>query len=249
MCPYLPLSRLPRYALLVVLLVPSAAMATSKLVVGHFSSLPLGQTTPPGWEVLSFKKVPRHSRYTLIRDGDTTVIKAVSQAAASGLLRRISIDPGEYPLVQWRWRIEKLIKKSDIHSRRGDDYPARLYITFQYEADKLGFIKRMQYRAARLLLGDIPAAAINYVWANKAPVGTITVNAYTGFTQMIVVNSGKAQLGKWVTLRRNIYQDYLQAFGTPPPLINGVAIMTDSDDTGERATAYYGDITFSKAPH
>jgi len=249
MCPYLLLRDLPRYALLAALVVPPAAMATSKLIVGHFSSLPPGQTRPPGWEVLSFKKVPRKSHYSLIRDGDTTVIKAVSQAAASGLLRKISIDPGEYPLVQWRWRVEKLIKKSDLHSRHGDDYPARLYITFRYEADKLGFIKRMQYQAARLLLGNIPAAAINYVWANRAPIGTMTANAYTDFTQMIVVTSGAAQLGKWVTVRRNIYQDYLQAFGKPPPLINGIAIMTDTDDTGERATAYYGDITFSKAPH
>jgi len=224
------------------------ASTAEKLVVGHFSSLPATQTTPKGWEPLSFKKVRQHSRYSLIREGETTVIKAVSQAGASGLLHRVTIDPKKYPIIQWRWRIERLIKKSNLYEKNGDDYPARLYITFQYEADKLGYIRRLQYQTARLLLGDIPASAINYVWANKAVIGTITANAYTDFTQMIVVASGAAQLGKWVTVTRNIYQDYLRAFNTPPPLINGIAIMTDTDDTGEQATAYYGDISFRKTP-
>ena len=62
---------------------------------------------------------------------------------------------------------------------------------------------------------------------------------------MIVVESGAASVGRWVDERRDVFADYRSAFATEPPLVSGVAIMTDSDDTGESATAYYADIRFT----
>ena len=59
---------------------------------------------------------------------------------------------------------------------------------------------------------------------------------------MFAIRSGDKEAGKWLIDERNIYKDYLQAFGEEPPAILGIAIMTDTDNTGERATAYYGDI-------
>jgi hypothetical protein len=61
---------------------------------------------------------------------------------------------------------------------------------------------------------------------------------------MIAVQSGEEKVGSWVTEKRNIYQDYVDSFGHPPPLTSGVAIMTDTDNTGETSTAFYGDIIF-----
>ncbi|MDE3050519.1 MAG: DUF3047 domain-containing protein, partial [Nitrospirota bacterium] len=72
-------------------------------------------------------------------------------------------------------------------------------------------------------------------------------NAYTNFAQMIVVESGPQKVGAWVDEERNIYEDYKRAFGEEPPMINGVAIMTDTDNTKDVATAYYGDIVFQKS--
>jgi hypothetical protein len=63
---------------------------------------------------------------------------------------------------------------------------------------------------------------------------------------MVVVRSGPQSVGTWVEEERNVYDDYKQAFGEEPPMIKGVAIMTDTDDTKESATAYYGDIVFGK---
>ncbi|MEE9204594.1 MAG: DUF3047 domain-containing protein, partial [Nitrospirales bacterium] len=65
--------------------------------------------------------------------------------------------------------------------------------------------------------------------------------------KMIVVVSGAKNLNTWMSQQQNIYEDYKQAFGEEPPMISGVAIMTDTDNTGEAATAYYGDIIFMKA--
>ena len=109
------------------------------------------------------------------------------------------------------------------------------------------FGKKLKYQAGKALFGDIPIAALNYIWDTKAAVGTIVDNAYTDFAKMIVVESGGASVGEWVDESRNVFDDYKKAFAEDPPLINGVAIMTDTDNTKERAVAYYGDIRFMRA--
>ena len=236
-----------RALLIGLLLALVAAPAAGQLEVGKFSAATPGTALPEGWKPLTFPKVPRHTSYELVKDGEAVVLKARSDASASGLTREIRIDPREYPIVRWRWKIDNLLAKSDLTRKEGDDYPARLYITFEYQPDKVGFSRRTQYRLGRLLFGDIPIAALNYVWDGKAAAGTFADNAYTDFAKMIVVRSGAQSVGTWVEEERNVYEDYRKAFGEEPPPIKGVAIMTDTDNTGESATAYYGDIVFQRA--
>jgi hypothetical protein len=99
-----------------------------------------------------------------------------------------------------------------------------------------------------VLFGDLPIGAINYIWATATPVGAVMDNAFAGdFVKMIAVQSGPGAVGRWVEEERNVYDDYTRAFGTEPPQVEGVAIMTDTDNTGESATAWYGDIQFLRA--
>lgn len=226
---------------------PVPAPSPPALVVGQFSAAAPGDTLPEGWTPLTFPKVPKHTIYTLVQDGTTVVVKAVSRASASGLTKAVRVHPRDYPILRWRWKVDNLLKTADVMTKQGDDYPARLYVTFEYDPEKVGFGRKAKYLAARVLFGDIPVAAINYIWDAKAPRGLIVDNAYTDFAKMIVVRSGPESVGLWVEEERNIYEDYRQAFGEEPPMINGVAIMTDTDDTGESAVAYFGDIEFRRA--
>jgi Protein of unknown function (DUF3047) len=217
------------------------------LEVGKFSTAAPGTEFPENWKPLTFPKIKRHTNYTLIREGDAVVVKAVSEASSSGLTRDITIDPKEYPVVQWRWKVGNLLTTSDVTRKDGDDYPARLYITFAYDSSKVSFFEKTKYEAARLLYGQYPPlGALNYIWDTKAAKGTIVPNPYTSRAMMIVVESGAADVNRWITEERNVYEDYKAAFGEEPPLISGVAIMTDTDNTGEAATAFYGDIVFTK---
>lgn len=225
----------------------SSAAAGNGLTVGAFSSAPEGTAPPPGWTPLSFKKVTTRTAYAVVRDEGTTVVRADSRAGASGLTRTVSIDLREYPVVAWRWKIVNVIAKGDVTTKAGDDYAARLYITFAYDPDKVSFSKKARYKAGRLLFGNIPISAITYIWDRLTPEGTIVPNAYTDFVRMIVVESGEAHVGRWMEQERNLHEDYRRAFGEEPPLVNGVAIMTDTDNTGETATAFYGDIVFRRA--
>lgn len=224
------------------------ARSPGRIDAGMFSASGSGETLPDGWQPLAFERISRHTGYSLVDDDGTVVIKAVSEQSASGLTRAVTIDPREYPLIQWRWKVNNVLQKGDVTSKAGDDYPARLYITFAFDPDRAGYLERLEYEAARLILGqDVPYRAISYIWESNSPAGTMIANAYTDRVMMFVVESGAGKLQQWVTEKRNVYEDYQQAFAEEPPVISGIAIMTDTDNTGESAIAWYGDIVFMNA--
>ncbi|HXV08735.1 MAG TPA: DUF3047 domain-containing protein [Burkholderiales bacterium] len=196
-----------------------------------------------GWRALTFRNIARHTRYSLVREGREYVVKAEAEASASGLIRRIDVDARSYPVLRWRWKVENLLTKADVTRKQGDDYPARIYVAFAYDPKRVGVGQRIKYQAARLIYGEYPPhAGLNYIWEGKAAVGTVVPNPFTERVRMIVVESGPANLRRWREYERNVYQDYRAAFGEDPPSISGVAIMTDADNTGESAVAYYGAV-------
>ncbi len=156
-----------------------------------------------------------------------TALHAQSNATASGLYREMSIELGKTPILNWTWQIGNILAGADERTRAGDDYPARVYVIFS---------GGMMFWRTR---------AINYVWSSKRPVGSGWPNAFTGNAYMIAVESGSKRAGRWVEERRDVLSDYRQAFGEEPGPVDAVAIMTDTDNTGTTATAWYGDIWFS----
>lgn len=222
-----------------------AAQDAATLDVGKFSAARAGGPFPDSWEPLTFDKIAKHTQYSLVDDNGTVAVKAVSRASASGLVRAVDIDPVQYPVVEWRWKVENILRKGDVTRKEGDDYPARLYITFKYDPSKVGMFERAKYEAIRIAHGEYPPmGAITYIWESKSPVGTLVPNPYTDRVMMIVVESGNEKVGRWVSESRNIAEDYRKAFGADPPRISGVALMTDTDNTGEAAVAWFGDIVF-----
>lgn len=231
------------FAALQILFSAVCLQAQDSIDVGKFSAALPGEKFPEGWHPLTFKNIESHTRYSLVKDGDTVVVKAVSEASASGVIRKIRIDPNKYPIIEWRWKVTNVYKKSDVTKKNGDDYPARIYITFEYDPGRIGFFDKVKYNLIKQFYGEYPPmGALNYIWVSKAPIGTIAPNPYTERNQMIVVESGKKELDTWITEERNILDDFFAAFGETPPMISGIGIMTDSDNTKESATAFYGDI-------
>ncbi len=242
---------LPTLALSLISLTHSTAVIAdgpNQLVVGNFSLATPGGPFPQGWKPLIFEKIPEHTQYDLVKDKEQVVVKAISRQSSSGLTREISIDPKEYPVVKWRWKVENILQKGDVAQKSGDDYPARLYITFEYDSSQVGFFEKAKFETIKLIYGQYPPiGAINYIWESKSPIGTIVPNPFTDRVYMFVTQSGSTKLNQWVTEERNIYEDYKTAFGEDPSHISGVAIMTDTDNTKESAVAYYGDIVFKKS--
>ncbi len=185
--------------------------------IGRFSAGDLS-----GWKeetVWGAKK----SSYSFIKENGKTVLMGTSVNTASGLLHKVTIDPKSYPIVSWSWKIDHTVKNGNERTKKGHDFAARLYVVFPR-----GLFSRTR--------------AIEYVWGNVMTKGETLRSPYSNNAVMIAVNSGNELAGKWVMNRRNYADDYRTAFGEEAPKVGAIAIMTDSNDTGESAVGYYGDI-------
>lgn len=240
--------RLRRALLLTAVIAAGTAYAAENLLtVAAFSAARPGGALPAGWAPLEASNVKVRTRYTLVDDGGITVLRADSAADASGLSRQLRVNPAEFPWLHWRWKINNVIGQADLRTRKGDDFPARLYVMFDYPLDKLSFIERSKLTLARTLFDPhLPAATLCYVWDGKAAVETLVRSAYTDRVRLVVVESGAARVKQWVEVERNVARDFRAAFGENAPPLSGIAIATDTDNTGAVATAFFGDIFFYK---
>lgn len=198
-----------------------AEVADEKLMIGAFSSGSLDH-----WETKEFKG---QTSYQIVDLGGTRVLKAESNDSASGLYKEQRIDLQKTPFMNWRWRIENRLGNINEQAKSGDDYAARVYVIV---SGGFAFWR---------------TKAINYVWASTSPKGKIWPNAFAGdHAMMIALRSSNDKTGTWYTEKRNILADLKQQFGEDIRYIDAVAVMTDTDNAHGKATAYYGDIYFSK---
>ncbi len=211
-----PLLFLP---LLLLIAVTTIEANDQELHLGRFST---GNQT--GWKEQTLGLFKAKTVYTITKDNDKSVLMARSNKSASGQIYKTTLDPKEYQTLKWSWKIDHTIKKGDEKTKDGDDFAARVYVVFP----------RGLFSSTR---------AICYVWGNKLPKGEHVVSPFTPNIITVAVDSGPELAGRWTFHQQNIYDDYRRFFGEEPPRIGGVAVMTDTDNTGESAVGYYGDIS------
>ena len=175
----------------------------------------------PGWVC---KAIHGDTRYSVVTEDGKACVKAESDHSASCLVYEIEYDPRKMPFVEWSWKVEKVLEKGDATKKEGNDYPARLCVVFK---------------------NWIPwqSRALNYIWANRLPVNQAVPHAHGFNSMMIAVESGGAKAGQWIKERKNVLDDYHHYFGPNPPMVSALALMTDTDNTGEKVTAWFGPVT------
>lgn len=192
------------------------------------------------WAHLAFPgKRPVQFRY--VRSEGRDAVAATSVSAASMLRKKIRVEPGELGNFRFSWKVPELIAEADLASRENDDSPVRIVLAF--EGDRSRFSPRDQAMAelARVLTGEeMPYATLMYVWCNSRKPGTVIASPRTDRVRKLVVESGAANLNRWLEYERDIRADFALAFGEPPGALVGIAIMTDSDNTRTRTHAWYG---------
>jgi hypothetical protein len=177
-----------------------------------------------GWAPHSFKG---DTAYALDEVDGRAAIHAVCDDSASGLFLRREIDLTRTPIMEWRWRVERTFPPGPAETtKKGDDYPARLYVV----------------KEALLPWNTV---ALNYVWASQQPRGAEWPNAYASQAMMVALRSGPGD--GWVTERRDLRADFRRLHGEDVTIIDAVAIMTDCDDRGGTAEAWYGGVRFLPA--
>ena len=217
--------------------------------VGKFSKAKPGDVLPSGWQVWKLSSFKKATQYQLVIDDGRAVMKATARGSASGIAYPLNVDLKRHPLLRWRWKVPALIKKADNTKRHTEDAPVRLVVTFSGDHNKLPLDERIFAQQFQMFTGaKLPYSTLMYIWENHAAKDTIIPNLHTSRIRMIVAESGAARLGQWREETRNVYEDYRRAFGEEPPPVKSIAIMTDTDNTGEQVDAYYGDIAFVAAP-
>ena len=203
-------------ALLAGSLLASGA-AAAETAVGRFSAGDLA-----GWEEREFEG---RTRYEITDDPEGTgrVLAATSEGGASALYLERKIDLAKTPILSWRWRVEAPLPISDERVKAGDDFAARVYVVSR----GFGLLRR--------------PLAITYVWAN-APVGSAWPNPFTTRAVMVVVDAGPG--GTWRHPERDVREDFIRYHGKDVKRLAGVAIMTDTDNSGSEGRAWYGDLSF-----
>lgn len=225
-----------------------ARESSERVEVASFSRMRAGAPLPAEWLGWGLNSGKRPTEYRLVSDGAGTALEAFADGAASGLYRRVRVDPRQQPLLEWSWRVEKLIPGADLRKGSREDSAARLVISFHGDPTKLDFEDRARLRLAKIFAGEpLPYAMLIYVWSNQIAVEVTLPSPQIDRIRMVVVESGKRRLGQWLTYRRNVLEDYRRAFGEDPGDIVAVGVLTDADNTRQSARALYGDITL-RAP-
>ncbi|TXL68955.1 DUF3047 domain-containing protein [Zeimonas arvi] len=179
------------------------------------------------------------------REWDGVQALEVRSASSMSLMARpLDVDLKATPVLCWRWRVAASIAEADMRQRQGDDYAARVYVSFELPDATMSFGLKARLALARAVWGpDLPDAAVNYVWDNRNPPGTEQANAYTDRAMMVVLRTGDAEAGQWVWERRNVNTDVSRLF-VPGARAVQLAVTADTDNTGTSAHAGFADFHF-----
>lgn len=164
------------------------------------------------------------THYQITKDNNQPVLQAVTDGSASGLYYEQQLPISPTTTLEWSWKVANTFPSIDETSKAGDDFPARIYV----------------------IVSDGPffwqTRSLVYVWASSQPIKSRWPNAYTSNAVMWAVDSGDKQLNRWSSHSRNLQQDLKAAFGKTYQQIEAIAIMSDSDNSNNRSTAWYGNI-------
>jgi hypothetical protein len=233
---------------LVLLVAAATPWAQPELQPPRFSIAHPG-APPAGWQTVMLAPTKQATDYSLVVDDGVVVLKANSHNAASFLAWKTDYDSRAYPLLSWRWKVTQPIPGADTRDRRREDSPARVMVSFAGNPATLVASDRAAAALAEAISGrPLPYSVLMYVWGAKVAPESITVSALTTRIRMIAVAVDDQGVGRWHDYRRNLHEDFRRAFAEEPGRVTAIELMTDTDNTGGLAEAYYGDVSVLPGP-
>jgi len=208
---------------------PSAEGTGKSLIIDTFSGGVDSKGNPQGWEL---KENTGKADFTIEREGNNYFVRLSSENSSWTLFKQVDFDIREYPILTWRWKVTRLPQGGDVRKKETDDQAGQLYVQFP--------------RFPEMVRSQI----IGYVWDASAPKGTVlnSPSANPPPTKIVVLQSGEGKLGKWVTEKRNVYEDYKDFFGAGvPPRVRRISLWINTQRTRSSAECCFDDIIFQKA--
>lgn len=198
-------------------------LSAATLIPLNFANDEVGKF-PSGWSSRDSKNMVRV--YSVQFEDNNKFLHADARGLSVQIGYEKEWDVKEFPILRWRWRALKFPESSNEQTKSGNDSVLAIYVGFG---------------------GWKNPHAIKYIWSDTLPVGKIFDSPHSSRTKMIVIRSGRAQMGQWITEERNLLADYKIIFGSSGKISSarGIALLTDSDNTNSWAIGDYGDITIS----
>ncbi|TAL24524.1 MAG: DUF3047 domain-containing protein [Nitrospirae bacterium] len=219
------LIRLSKRACLCILcftfLAGSAVPVSDNIVIADFSSGVDAKGIPQGWKL---KEKSGEAVFKLVKNSDLNALWMRSDDTSFSIQKEADVDLKQYPVLTWKWKVIELPKGGDFRKSKTDDQAAQLFLAFS------------------------KTRAIVYIWDTSAPQGTIGNAASPPLMKIraVVVRSGSADIGRWISESRNVYEDYKKIFNEEPPPVKGVRIQINSQHTGTSAESCFADVVFKR---
>jgi len=203
------------------------ALAAEFVVVEDWSASSLGtRGIPPGWQRQSWGQ-PAYD-FTVVEDEGRRALHMKSQNENSTITKDIRgrVHLRDTPILEWSWKAVTLPKSGDARRGERDDQAAQVYVTWPRFPEALR------------------SRIIGYIWDTTTPVGTIVKSEKTGTVTYVVVRSGSAELGQWLSEQRNVWEDFEKIYGEEPDNPGAISIAINTNNTRSVAESFVGTILF-----
>jgi hypothetical protein len=212
---------------LAVLALASLASA-ARIVVEDWTAQPLGaRGIPQGWTAYATPGGRPAYDFAVAEDEGRRALRVRGHDEHSTIAKEVRVDLAATPMLEWSWKIVQLPAGADVRDRATSDLPAYVLVVWPRFPEALR------------------SRIIAYAWGTAEPGGSVQRSRKTSTVSFFILRSGAEQLGRWLTERRDVAEDYRRIYGEPPASPRVVAISIDTNDTHSRASAFIGPIAFT----
>jgi hypothetical protein len=178
-------------------------------------------------QVRKVRGADNKTEYSVGSNDNGNYLKAVADNAASGLGKEVKIDLNKTPFINITWKIEKDLSGILENTKKGHDFAARVFVIKKTGATPLS------------------NRAINYVFSSNSDVGFNSPSPYTKKSIDNVLATTKENFNEWVTVKANVKKDFKKFHNLDVNELDGLAIMSDTDNSKMKSISYYQKIYFS----
>ena len=208
--------------LLIIILIISGPSFADKVNIFEFTEIELSEL-----EVRKVRGAENKTEYSIGSNENGNYLKAVADNAASGLGKKVIIDLNKTPIINITWKVEKDLEGIKENTKKGHDFAARVFAIKKTGATPLS------------------NRAINYVFSSNNKVGENFPSPYTKRSIDNVLATTQKNLNEWVTVKANVKEDFKRFHNLDVDQLDGLAIMSDTDNSKMKAITYYQNIYFS----
>lgn len=214
------------YYCFIVFIFTASVAISQDFVLADFENLQ-ENTFPEGWGIkkgLWYTTDKNNKTWTVKQEANNKFLSANSYNDSFTIGKKGAYSLKKFGFLKWKWRVNKFPTGADESVKTKNDSPAGLYVVFS---------------------GFAVPYTIKYVWSTTKTVGEVFESPYSSKTKIIVIRTGTSEINKWVEEKRNVLEDYKKVFNKSDidREVEGIALLTDSDDTKSEASADYDTIT------